>query len=58
LYPHIVIQFETEAVVERDLALSKELLVDKYKDRLEESYKVVSVNLKEYCLLIDLIHSS
>ncbi|CAD6233102.1 unnamed protein product [Miscanthus lutarioriparius] len=39
LYPHIVIQFETEAVVERDLALSKELLVDKYKDRLEESYK-------------------
>jgi structure-specific recognition protein 1 len=39
LYPHIVIQFETEAVVERDLALSKELLAEKYKDRLEESYK-------------------
>ncbi|XP_006643849.1 FACT complex subunit SSRP1-A [Oryza brachyantha] len=39
LYPHIVIQFETEAVVERNLALSREVLAEKYKDRLEESYK-------------------
>ncbi|GJN32198.1 hypothetical protein PR202_gb20682 [Eleusine coracana subsp. coracana] len=39
LYPHIVIQFETELVVERDLALTKELLAEKYKDRLEETYK-------------------
>ncbi|KAF2948806.1 hypothetical protein DAI22_01g061600 [Oryza sativa Japonica Group] len=39
LYPHIVIQFETEAVVERNLALTKEVLAEKYKDRLEESYK-------------------
>ena len=33
-------QFETEAVVERNLTLSSELLAEKYKDRLEESYKV------------------
>ncbi|WOL08146.1 FACT complex subunit SSRP1 [Canna indica] len=39
LYPHIVIQFETEFVVERDLALSEELLTTRYKDRLEPSYK-------------------
>jgi hypothetical protein len=26
--------------VERDLALTRELLAEKYKDRLEESYKV------------------
>ncbi|XP_072966168.1 FACT complex subunit SSRP1-like [Typha angustifolia] len=39
LYPHIVIQFETDLVVERDLLLSEELLATKYKDRLEASYK-------------------
>ncbi|XP_062230944.1 FACT complex subunit SSRP1-B-like isoform X3 [Phragmites australis] len=39
LYPHIVIQFETEAVVERDLTLSEEVLAEKYKDRLESSYR-------------------
>ncbi|KAL6608323.1 hypothetical protein ACP70R_041386 [Stipagrostis hirtigluma subsp. patula] len=39
LYPHIVIQFETEAVVERDLTLSEEVLAEKYKDRLEGSYR-------------------
>ncbi|XP_066363409.1 FACT complex subunit SSRP1-B isoform X2 [Miscanthus floridulus] len=39
LYPHIVIQFETEAVVERELALSGEVLAEKYKDRLESSYR-------------------
>lgn len=44
--------------MERDLALSKELLVEKYKDRLEESYKVISFSMKEYCLCIDLIYSS
>jgi hypothetical protein len=44
--------------VERDLALSKELLVEKYKDRLEESYKVIFLSMKEYCLHIYLIYSS
>ncbi|XP_006655061.1 FACT complex subunit SSRP1-B [Oryza brachyantha] len=39
LYPHIVIQFETEAVVQRDLTLSEEVLAEKYKDRLESSYQ-------------------
>ncbi|AQK84464.1 FACT complex subunit SSRP1 [Zea mays] len=39
LYPHIVIQFETEAVVERELTLSGEILAEKYKDRLESSYR-------------------
>ncbi|KQK03080.1 hypothetical protein BRADI_2g05430v3 [Brachypodium distachyon] len=39
LYPHIVIQFETETVVEINVKLSTELLAEKYKDRLEESYQ-------------------
>ncbi|XP_020250206.1 FACT complex subunit SSRP1 isoform X2 [Asparagus officinalis] len=39
LYPHIVIQFETDTVVERDLEISEELLATKYKDRLTASYK-------------------
>ncbi|KAJ4789328.1 FACT complex subunit SSRP1 [Rhynchospora pubera] len=39
LYPHIVIQFETETVVERELTLSEEQLASKYKDRLDQSYK-------------------
>ncbi|OAY85475.1 FACT complex subunit SSRP1-A [Ananas comosus] len=39
LYPHIVIQFETDTVVERNLSLSGELLASKYKDRLDSSYK-------------------
>ncbi|KAJ0985546.1 hypothetical protein J5N97_003902 [Dioscorea zingiberensis] len=39
LYPHIVLQFETDAVVESALSMSDELLATKYKDRLEASYK-------------------
>ncbi|GJN35854.1 hypothetical protein PR202_gb24666 [Eleusine coracana subsp. coracana] len=40
LYPHIVIQFETELVVSRDLALSEEVLAEKYKGRdLQSSYR-------------------
>lgn len=39
-FPLFSKQFETEAVVERNLALTKEVLAEKYKDRLEESYKV------------------
>ncbi|CAL9206109.1 FACT complex subunit SSRP1-like [Musa acuminata AAA Group] len=39
LYPHIVIQFETEYVVEKNLLLSEELLSTRFKDRLEPSYK-------------------
>ncbi|KAG2625043.1 hypothetical protein PVAP13_3KG162400 [Panicum virgatum] len=39
LYPHIVFQFETEAMVERELALSEQVLAEKYKDRLQGSYR-------------------
>ncbi|KAK9116863.1 hypothetical protein Sjap_015810 [Stephania japonica] len=39
LYPHIVLQFETDTVVHRSLAMSEDLLHNKYKDRLEASYK-------------------
>ncbi|XP_025806594.1 FACT complex subunit SSRP1-B-like, partial [Panicum hallii] len=39
LYPHIVIQFVTEAMVERELALSEQVLAEKYKDRLQGSYR-------------------
>ncbi|KAM3328654.1 hypothetical protein ACQJBY_026038 [Aegilops geniculata] len=39
LYPHIVIQFETETVVQKNMKLSRELLDEKYKDRLVESYQ-------------------
>jgi len=34
-------QFETETVVERELTLSEEVLAEKYKDRLESSYRVI-----------------
>jgi hypothetical protein len=40
-------------VVEKDLALSKEVLADKYKDRLEESYKVSSKRGKTASLIIE-----
>lgn len=39
LYPHIVLQFETDYVVESTLSLSEDLLNTKYKDKLEPSYK-------------------
>ncbi|XXG64352.1 hypothetical protein AAC387_Pa05g2330 [Persea americana] len=39
LYPHIVLQFETDYVVESTLTINEELLNTKYKDRLEASYK-------------------
>ncbi|XP_077217969.1 high mobility group [Tasmannia lanceolata] len=39
LYPHIVLQFETDYVIERSLSVSDDLLATKYKDRLEASYK-------------------
>ncbi|CAN6456058.1 unnamed protein product [Victoria cruziana] len=39
LYPHIVMQIETDYVVESTLSISEELLKTKYKDRLEASYK-------------------
>lgn len=31
----------TEAVVERELALSEHVLAEKYKDRLQGSYRVI-----------------
>ncbi|GMY13583.1 FACT complex subunit SSRP1 isoform X1 [Fagus crenata] len=39
LYPHIVLQFETDYVVHSDLTMSEDLLNTKYKDKLEPSYK-------------------
>ncbi|XP_044504433.1 FACT complex subunit SSRP1 isoform X2 [Mangifera indica] len=39
LYPHIVLQFETDYVVQSELSLSEDLLNSKYKDKLEPSYK-------------------
>ncbi|KAF3444756.1 hypothetical protein FNV43_RR14449 [Rhamnella rubrinervis] len=39
LYPHIVLQFETDYVVQSDLSIADDLLNTKYKDKLEPSYK-------------------
>lgn len=39
LYPHIVLQFETDYVVDSALAISDDLLNTKYKDKLEPAYK-------------------
>ncbi|XP_024986699.1 FACT complex subunit SSRP1-like isoform X2 [Cynara cardunculus var. scolymus] len=39
LYPHIVMQFETDYVVESTLMMNEELYATKYKDKLEPSYK-------------------
>ncbi|CAI9109632.1 OLC1v1009491C1 [Oldenlandia corymbosa var. corymbosa] len=39
LYPHIVMQFDTDVVVDKPLSMSEDLLTTKYKDRLEPTYK-------------------
>ncbi|XP_027152977.1 FACT complex subunit SSRP1 [Coffea eugenioides] len=39
LYPHIVLQFETDYVVDSTLSMSEDLLRTKYKDKLEPTYK-------------------
>ncbi|KAG9449128.1 hypothetical protein H6P81_009093 [Aristolochia fimbriata] len=39
MYPHIVLQFDTDFVIETTLAMSEDLLNSKYKDKLEASYK-------------------
>ncbi|CAN0890438.1 FACT complex subunit SSRP1 [Linum grandiflorum] len=39
LYPHIVLQFNTDEVGEQTLAMNEDLLNTKYKDKLEASYK-------------------
>ncbi|THG15330.1 hypothetical protein TEA_005307 [Camellia sinensis var. sinensis] len=39
LYPHIVLQFETDYVVESTLSMNDDLFNTKYKDKLESSYK-------------------
>ncbi|KAF5799756.1 putative chromatin remodeling & transcriptional activation HMG family [Helianthus annuus] len=39
LYPHIVMQFETDYVVESTLMINDDLYASKYKDKLEPSYK-------------------
>ncbi|KAK4789581.1 hypothetical protein SAY86_016885 [Trapa natans] len=39
LYPHIVMQFETDYVVQSTLSMNEDLFNTKYKDKLEPSYK-------------------
>lgn len=39
LYPHIVLQFETDYVVDSTLSINDDLLNTKYKDKLDPSYK-------------------
>ncbi|PWA41682.1 FACT complex subunit SSRP1 [Artemisia annua] len=39
MYPHIVLQFETDYVVESSLTMNEDLFATKYKDKLEPSYK-------------------
>ncbi|WVZ01968.1 hypothetical protein V8G54_022774 [Vigna mungo] len=39
LYPHIVMQFESDYVVQSELAMNEDLYNTKYKDKLELSYK-------------------
>eukprot|EP00850_Spirogloea_muscicola_P015482 SM000119S25625 [mRNA] locus=s119:621:4431:+ [translate_table: standard] len=41
-YPHIVLQFPTEEITECTLSMSEDLLTNKYKERLEASYKGLS----------------
>ncbi|KAL1200842.1 FACT complex subunit SSRP1 [Cardamine amara subsp. amara] len=39
MYPHIVMQFETDTVIESELSISDDLMNTKFKDKLERSYK-------------------
>ncbi|KAJ9135182.1 hypothetical protein P3X46_032391 [Hevea brasiliensis] len=39
LYPHIVLQFDTDNVVQNTLSINEDILNTKYKDKLEASYK-------------------
>ncbi|XP_019442642.1 PREDICTED: FACT complex subunit SSRP1-like [Lupinus angustifolius] len=39
LYPHIVMQFETDLVVQSELSMGEDLYNTKYKDKLDMSYK-------------------
>ncbi|XP_035830352.1 FACT complex subunit SSRP1 isoform X3 [Helianthus annuus] len=39
MYPHIVLQFETDYVVESTLTMNEDLFATKYKDKLEPTYK-------------------
>nr|XP_043623736.1 FACT complex subunit SSRP1-like [Erigeron canadensis] len=39
MYPHIVLQFETDYVVESTLTMNPDLFATKYRDKLEPSYK-------------------
>ncbi|KAF5735523.1 High mobility group isoform 1 [Tripterygium wilfordii] len=39
LYPHIVLQFETDTVVQSTLSINEDVLSTKYKDKLEPAYK-------------------
>ncbi|KAM0865644.1 hypothetical protein ACQ4PT_043144 [Festuca glaucescens] len=48
LYPHIVIQFENDTVVEKNMKLSRELLDEKYEGRLEGSYQIEFVEFERH----------
>ncbi|KFK33752.1 hypothetical protein AALP_AA5G055500 [Arabis alpina] len=39
MYPHIVMQFETDSVIESELSISDDLMNTKFKGKLERSYK-------------------
>ncbi|KAL3624158.1 FACT complex subunit ssrp1 [Castilleja foliolosa] len=39
LYPHIVIQFDTDAVIDTTLSMSKDLYDTRYKDKLQPEHK-------------------
>ncbi|KAL8038621.1 hypothetical protein ABFX02_11G120300 [Erythranthe guttata] len=39
LYPHIVMQFETDAIIDTTLSMDKDLYSAKYKDKLELEHK-------------------
>ncbi|KAG4958769.1 hypothetical protein JHK87_035402 [Glycine soja] len=48
LYPHIVMQFETDYVVQSELAMNEDLYNTKYKDKLELSYKIDYVEFERH----------
>ncbi|KAK4393075.1 FACT complex subunit SSRP1 [Sesamum angolense] len=52
LYPHIVMQFETDAVIDTTLLMSEELYNTKYKDRLEPEHRGSYMrSLLQFCVV-------
>ncbi|CAH1453813.1 unnamed protein product [Lactuca virosa] len=46
MYPYIVMQFETDYMVESSLMMNENLYSTKYKDKLESSYKKIFLERK------------